>query len=546
MSQPATPPVPSHELIPPPPPSASPDAPVSPLSFSSIVAGYIEQGARVLGVDDFITTILKEPANELIIHFPVRMSNGSTRLFKGYRVQHSNALGPFKGGIRFHESVTLDTCRAVAAIATIQCALMKLPFGGGSGGIKFDPRSVSEEDLQRISRRFFFAFGNNVGPESDVAHPDLGTSSKIMAWGMDTYANTIGNQLAEAARAVVTGKPLAIGGIEGRERASGQGIVHVIRQWADEHGLDLAGATMATLGFGNVGSQAAMLLAKLGVSTVAVGDHSGFLLNEEGLNPHKLHEYAARHGSIAGYPGGRSISREEFFSTRTDIFLPAALHHQIGSLEASMLRPRLIVEGAYGPLTPEAEAVLVARGVDILPDVLANAGGAIVSYFEWAQNRRSESWPVSVTEEKLERRMKQTYREISQLARARGLSLRIAAYAIALGRLQAVYRERDLFPLLGSWADLLDFLHFLDGQPEGKHFSGFPSLLPTRKPHYRNHPRLLTQPAKRYLPRAPAMGSSHLRQHPQQPSGSGDLCWGEPGLSPPSPWWGWCIVVLTG
>jgi glutamate dehydrogenase/leucine dehydrogenase len=447
MTQPATPPVHFSESIPPAPPSASPDAPVSPLSFSSIVAGYVEQAAAVLGVDGFITTILKEPANELIIHFPVKMADGSIRLFKGYRVQHSNALGPFKGGIRFHESVTLDTCRAVAAIATFQCALMKLPFGGGSGGIKFDPRSVSSEDLQRITRRFFFAFGNNVGPESDVAHPDLGTSSQIMAWGMDTYANTIGNQLAEAARAVVTGKPLASGGIEGRERASGQGIVHVIRQWADEHGLDLAGATMATLGFGNVGAQAAMLLAKLGVSTVAVGDHSGFLRNEEGLNPHKLCEYVARNGSIAGYPGGRTISREEFFSTRTDIFLPAALHHQIGPLEAAMLQPRLLVEGAHGPLTPEAETMLTARGVDILPDLLANAGGAIVSYFEWAQNRRSESWPVSVTEEKLERRMKHTYREVSQLARGRGLSLRVAAYAVALGRLQAVYRERDLFPL---------------------------------------------------------------------------------------------------
>lgn len=447
MTQPATSTVQIQEDIPPATPSASPDAPASPLSFSSIVAGYIDEAARVQGLDDFIKTILEEPANELIIHFPVKMEDGSVRLFKGYRVQHSNALGPFKGGIRFHETVSLDACRAVASIATIQCALMRLPFGGGAGGIKFDPRSVSPEDLQRISRRFFFAFGNNLGPESDVAHPDLGTNSQIMAWAMDTYANTIGNQMAEAAKAVVTGKPVASGGIEGRERASGQGIVHVIRQWADEHGFDLAGATMATLGFGNVGSQAAMLLAKLGVSTVAVGDHAGFIVNEEGLNPHKLLEHATRHGTVVGYPGGRAISREEFFSTKTDIFLPAALHHQIGLLEAAMLQPRLVVEGAHGPLTPEAEASLTERGVDLIPDLLANAGGAIASYFEWAQNRRSESWPASVTEEKLERRMKQAYREVSQLARTRGLSLRIAAYATALGRLQAVYRERDLFPL---------------------------------------------------------------------------------------------------
>ncbi|MCU0659469.1 MAG: Glu/Leu/Phe/Val dehydrogenase [Polyangiaceae bacterium] len=428
------------------PEEETPDTPLSSLSFYGAVASYIDQAATALHLEPHLRAILSEPANELIIHFPVKMSDGSVRLFKGYRVQHSNALGPFKGGIRFHESVTLDTCRAVAAIATIQCALMRLPFGGGAGGIKFDPKSVSDEDLQRISRRFFFSFGDNVGPESDVAHPDLGTSSRVMAWAMDTYANTIGNQLAEASRAVVTGKPVASGGIEGRERASGQGIVHVIRQWADQHGFDLEGATMATLGFGNVGSHTAMLLAKLGVSTIAVGDHSGFILNEEGLNPHKLCEHVARHGSVAGYPGGRAISQEEFFALKTDLFLPAALHHQIGLAEAAALRTRLIVEGAHGPLTAEAEALLQERGIDVIPDLLANAGGAVASYFEWAQNRRSESWPASVTEERLEKMMKQAFREVSQAARSRNLSLRVAAYTVGLGRLQAVYRERELFP----------------------------------------------------------------------------------------------------
>lgn len=434
------------DSVPPAPSSIAPDAPASPHAFSRSVAELAQQAAEAVGLDDYVRVILSEPAGELIIHFPVKMSDGSVRLFKGYRVQHSNALGPFKGGVRFHEEVTLDASRALAAMATYQCALMRLPFGGGAGGIKFDPCSVSAEDLQHITRRFFFSFGDNAGPEADVAHPDLGTNSQIMAWAMDTYANTVGSQLAEGARAVVTGKPVASGGIEGRERASGQGIVHVIRLWAEQRSFELAGATLATLGFGNVGAHTAMLLAKLGVSTVAVGDRSGFLINEEGLNPHKLHEHVQRHGSVAGYPGGRAVSREEFLAHQTDIFLPAALHHQIGLSEADLLKTRLIVEGAQGPLTPDAEALLVSRGVDILPDLLANAGGAVVSYFEWAQNRRSETWPNHEVDAKLEQAMKQAYREVTQLARARNLSLRVAAYAAGMARLQAAYRERGLFP----------------------------------------------------------------------------------------------------
>lgn len=428
------------------PPSLAPDAPSPPHSFFESVRDHIEEAGRAAGIEPQLRTILAEPANELIIHFPVKMDSGEIKLFKGYRVQHSNALGPFKGGVRFHESVTLDTSRAIAAMATMQCALLRLPFGGGAGGIKFDPRAVSPAELQRITRRFFFSFGANAGPDSDVSHPDLGTDSQIMAWAMDTYANTVGSPLADAARNVVTGKPLASGGIEGRERACGQGIVHLMRQWAQEKGFDLAGATMATLGFGHVGAYAAMLLAKLGLSTVVVGDHSGYIANEEGLNPHKLYEHVRRTGAIAGYPGGRPITREEFFATHTDIFLPAALHHQVGLAEARALSPRLIVEGAHGPLTPDGEALLQSQGVDILPDLLANAGGAVASYFEWAQNRRSESWPVETVNEKLEATLKRAYREVTQLARTKALSLRIAAYTTALAPLQAVYRERDLFP----------------------------------------------------------------------------------------------------
>ena len=432
--------------VPPAPASLGADTPSSSSSFAATVAGLIELAGRVVGVEPFIATILSEPADELIIHFPVKMDDGTMRLFKGYRVQHSNALGPFKGGVRFHESVTLDGCRAIAAMATFQCALLRLPFGGGGGGIKFDPRQVSAAELQRITRRFFFAFGDNAGPESDVAHPDLGTNSQTMAWALDTYASTVGTMLAEGSRAVVTGKPVASGGIEGRERAAGQGVVHVIRHWAVERSVELAGSTLKSLGFGTTGANTAMLLAQLGVSTVAVADQSGYLINEEGLNAHKLHEHVQRTGGIAGYPGARAVSHEEFYSLRTDIFLPAALPQQVGLAEATMLQARLVVEGAQGPLTPDAESALVARGIDILPDLLVNGSNAALSYFEWAQNRRREAWPTQVIEQKLESAMRLAYREVTQMARARNLSLRVAAYASAIGRLQAVYRERDLFP----------------------------------------------------------------------------------------------------
>ncbi len=449
------PPAPPSASVPPPaqpsgsvPPPATDD---SVASFAATVSSLIEQAGRVAGVEAYVASILSEPADELIIHFPVRMDDGTVRLFKGYRVQHSNALGPFKGGVRFHESVTLDGCRAIASMATFQCALLRLPFGGGAGGIKFDPRGVSAAELQRISRRFFFSFGTNAGPESDVAHPDLGTNSQIMAWALDTYASTVGTMLAEGSRAVVTGKPVASGGLEGRERAAGQGVVHVIRQWASDRNFELAGATLKALGFGTTGANTAMLLAKLGVSTVAVADQTGYLINEEGINAHKLHEHVQRTGGIAGYPGARRVRHDEFYSLRTDIFLPAALPQQVGLGEADLLEARLVVEGAQGPLTPDAENALIARGIDILPDLLVNGANAALSYYEWAQNKRSETWAPGVVEHKLETLMRQAYREVTQLARTRNLSLRLAAYVVAIGRLQAVYRERDLFPLVGRF-----------------------------------------------------------------------------------------------
>lgn len=414
--------------------------------FFGVIQAYLDEAAQLIALPDYITTILRQPKNEIIVNFPVRMDDGSFRLFKGYRIQHNNLLGPYKGGIRYHSSVTLDDVKALAAMMTWKCALMGLPFGGGKGGIKFDPNEVSRSELQRITRRFIHALGQNIGPETDIPAPDMGTDSRVMAWAMDTYMNTVGHVSKQAVKGIVTGKPIASGGTLGREKATGQGVVHCITQWAEGRGFSLGGATLSIQGFGNVGSHAAVLLSKLGASTIAVGDHSGYLVNPEGFNPHKLQDHVKKNRSIAGYPGGKPISREEFFKVKADIFIPAALENQIGAAEATDLDVKLVAEGANGPCTPDGEQVLLQRGIDILPDVLANSGGVTVSYYEWVQNKRSETWTLEEVDEKLEKAMKRAYREVHDMSRQKKCSLRVAAYAVALQRLAAVYEEREIFP----------------------------------------------------------------------------------------------------
>jgi glutamate dehydrogenase/leucine dehydrogenase len=414
--------------------------------FFKVVQHYLEEAAALVDIAPYITTILSQPKNEIIVNFPVKMDDGSVRLFKGYRIQHNNLLGPYKGGIRYHGSVSLDDLKALAAMMTWKCALMNLPLGGGKGGIKFDPNEVSRDELQRITRRFFHALGSNIGPETDVPAPDMGTDGRTMAWAMDTYMNTVGQLFKQSVKGVVTGKPIASGGTHGREKATGQGVVHCITEWAEDRGFQLGGSTLLVQGFGNVGSHTAIILSKLGASTIAVGDHTGYLYNPEGFNPHKLQDYVKRNRSIAGYPAGKAITREEFFKIKADIFIPAALENQIGVEEAQSLQVRLVAEGANGPCSPEGEKVLLDRGIDILPDVLANSGGVTVSYYEWVQNKRSESWSLEEVDARLEKAMKRAYREVGELARQKKCSLRVAAYAVALQRLAAVYGEREIFP----------------------------------------------------------------------------------------------------
>ena len=414
--------------------------------FFEIVQGYLHKAADVIGLPDHVRLILSEPKNEIIVHFPVRMDDGEMRLFKGYRIQHNNILGPFKGGIRYHQDVSLDELKALASQMTWKSALMGIPFGGGKGGIKFNPREHSEGELRRITRRFTHALSSNIGPSHDIPAPDVGTNAQTMVWMMDTFMNTSSTKEKSDERAVVTGKTVTSGGSEGRERATGQGVVLCIKEWAKDNRFDLEGATAIVQGFGNVGSHTAGLLAKLGVATIATGDHTGYLRNEEGFNAHKLSEHVRKHGSIAGYPRGEQISRSEFFETAADLCIPAALENQIGEEEAKALQVRLVAEGANGPVNPDGEAVLTDRGIPIIPDVLANSGGVTVSYYEWVQNRNSEHWDGEKVDAGLMHVMRRGYQRSMFFAEKHGVDIRIAAYGLALESLATSYAERGIFP----------------------------------------------------------------------------------------------------
>jgi glutamate dehydrogenase (NAD(P)+) len=422
------------------------EAPATKGNLYTIVQGQLDKASKAVGLSREVTTILSQPKNELIVHFPVRMDNGEYRLFKGYRIQHNNILGPYKGGIRYHEEVSLDELKGLAAAMTWKSALHDIPFGGGKGGIKFNPRLHSKGELERITRRYTHALGANIGPEFDIPAPDVGTNGQTMVWIMDTYMNVVGFNEKNAMRRVVTGKTIASGGSYGRETATGQGIVHCITEWARDRRFNLNGSSFIMQGFGNVGSHCARILSKFGASLVAAGDYKGYIANPEGLNPHKLAEHVTSTGSVEGYKHSRPITRDEFFSMECDICVPAALELEIGEKEARALKCKVVAEGANGPTYPEAEQILFDRGVDVLPDILVNSGGVIVSYYEWLQNKRSERWDLEEVEGKLEARMKRTYSQVTDFAAERKLDYRTASYAIGLERIEKAYSERGIFP----------------------------------------------------------------------------------------------------
>ena len=415
-------------------------------NLNSVVSSHVERAAKLIHLPEEISLILGQPKNEIIVNFPVKMDNGSYRMFKGYRVQHNNILGPYKGGLRYHQDVTLDECKGLASAMTWKSALHDIPFGGGKGGVKFDPTEHTRSEIERVTRRFCHALASSIGPEYDIPAPDVGTNGQIMAWFMDTYMNIAGAMDKNAVRRVVTGKSINSGGSLGREAATGQGTVHCIVEWAKDRRFDLTGKTVAIQGFGNVGSYTAKILSKLGVSLVATGDYKGYVYNPEGLNSHKLAEHARKTGSVVDYKHAKPISREEFFAIDCDILVPAALELEIGEKEARAIKAKVIAEGANGPTYPEADVILAERGISVLPDILVNSGGVTVSYYEWLQNKRSERWDEDEVLGRLERSMKRTYAQVRDFAHERKTDYRMAAYAIGLERIQKAYADRGIWP----------------------------------------------------------------------------------------------------
>ncbi len=419
-------------------------------SGNSLFATALDQfnrGADLIDLSDDLRSILSQPKNEIIVNFPVRLNDDSYRVFRGYRIQHSNLLGPYKGGVRFHPMVDLDEVKALASWMTWKSALCDIPFGGAKGGISFDPNGLEPDELERVVRRFTHALGSNIGPDHDIPAPDLGSNAQSMVWMMDTYSNSMGATERQNVKRIVTGKTLETGGSPGREKATGQGVVFCLQHWADEVGFDLVGATASIQGFGNVGSATARIMQVHGARVVAVSDHAGAVADEDGLDAFELTDWVRERGTVAGFPGGMWIEPDDFWSVPSDIMIPAALENQITTENVGQIQAKVVVEAANGPTTLEAEKILAQREIDVLPDILVNAGGVIVSYFEWLQNRSAQRWDLDDVDFKLRETLWKACDAVVDLrAELDVTSRRDAAYAVALRRLQVVYGQRGIFP----------------------------------------------------------------------------------------------------
>lgn len=399
------------------------------------------EAAEILGLDESTYNALKSPEKALIVSLPVTMDNGEIKTFQGYRVVHSSKLGPSKGGIRYSMGVNLDEVKALAAWMTWKCAVVGIPYGGGKGGIQCDPRTMSQGELERLTRSFTGAMRDVFGPERDIPAPDMGTNPQTMAWIMDEYSKLVG----QASPAVVTGKPLVLGGSLGRVEATGRGVMVSTRSAMAKLKMIPTESTCAVQGFGNVGSISAKLIEQQGVTIVAISDISGAYYNPEGLDIEEAIDFVSKNKSLEGYKGGKIISNEELLELDVDILVPAALEDQITEENAARIKAKLIVEGANGPTASNADAILDKNGVMVVPDILANAGGVSVSYFEWVQNRLGYFWTEERVNRRADRIMKQAFDNVYKAARKHKCSLRTAAYIVAIDKVANTSKLRGSF-----------------------------------------------------------------------------------------------------
>lgn len=417
------------------------------------------KAADLMEIPHWVKIILAQPQSEIMVHFPVKMDDGHYKLFKGYRVQHNNALGPYKGGLRYHPDVHLDDVKSLALLMTMKCSLVRIPYGGGKGGVKCDPRSLSKDELMRVTRRFCASIFHYIGPDYDIPAPDVNTNAQVMAWFADTYASLAesGKNLWDSVR-VVTGKPVEIGGSLGREKATGQGVVDTLVELLPSLGLNVKGMRFSVIGYGNVGSWTARILAKLGAKLVTVMDHTGAIRNDGGLDTEALAVHVTKNGGVAGFAGGATgsgrktsqggaaISTEEFYRTPVDVCVPAALEQMIKDREARWLNCKVVAEGANAPTTPAGDRVLQERGIEVVPAILANAGGVTVSYFEWVQNKTCTIWDAEEVDRKLNQHMVAAARRTLVARQRYECDMRTAAYVAALDHINKAYSIRGIFP----------------------------------------------------------------------------------------------------
>lgn len=404
---------------------------------------YLEEAAKELRLDQGTLEILSHPRRVVTVSIPVKLDNGDIRVLAGYRVQHSDILGPYKGGTRYHPAVTLNEVSALAMLMTWKCALLGIPYGGAKGGIAIDPQSYSVGELERITRRYTSELIKDIGPSLDIPAPDVGTSAREMAWMMDTYSMNVGH----AVPGVVTGKPLSVGGSRGREIATGRGVMIIVREALADMGKSLEGVRVVIQGFGNVGGAAAELLYQAGAKILAVSTAEGGVFAADGLDIPALKAYAAEnHKSIVGFPQSVAISNAELLTLPCDVLIPAALENQITEENVDQIQAQIVAEAANGPVTLEANRVLEARGVTVLPDILANAGGVVVSYLEWVQGLSYLFWDEERVNREMEHLMVQAYRQVIQQSKMRQVPLRLAAYTLGVGRVAQALSDRGLYP----------------------------------------------------------------------------------------------------
>jgi len=408
-----------------------------------IARRQIDEAGKRLKLDKDLLELLKHPHRELTVSFPVKMDNGSIRTFTGHRVQYNEALGPFKGGLRYHPDVNIDEVRALAAWMTWKCAVVGVPYGGAKGGVTCNPKEMSKGELERMTRRFTTEILFIIGPQRDIPAPDVYTDAQTMAWIMDTYSMNAGYSVPS----IVTGKPILIGGSEGREEATSRGVMYTSREAAKALGMDLKGATIATQGYGNVGFNAARLFfEECGSKIIAVSDSKGGIYDENGLDPYKVLEHKKSSGTVVGYPNSKKISNEELLELKCDVLVPSALENVITSKNAANVKAKIVSEGANGPTTPEADAILHKNGIMVIPDILANAGGVVVSYFEWVQDLHRYFWTREEVNKRLEEIMVKSFAVVYNVYKKEKVNMRTAAYMVAINKVAETYKLRGIFP----------------------------------------------------------------------------------------------------